>query len=232
MSDQTFAIPRMSASIEERSAFLRRASLWTLGGLLITTVFSIVSMAIIVPFVVRGGTLAMLAVVYGSFLLSQTLARRMVYGDSKVAGFLLGTAAQGIALGFLLLFTIVASGIGDGLRVIGYALGLTVSAVVGMFAYVSMAKREFSVLRAALSMLFIPMLLLMVLQLAFPIGGTLGIVLAAVFVAVSVGAMLWQVNQLVHVMPTTMAVEGGYEISLGIVVLFWNILSLLSRLRR
>lgn len=33
-------------------------------------------------------------------------------------------------------------------------------------------------------------------------------------------------------MPTSMAAEAGYELTLGIVVLFWNILSLLLRMRR
>jgi hypothetical protein len=44
--------------------------------------------------------------------------------------------------------------------------------------------------------------------------------------------MLWKLNHVLRVMPTTMAIEGGYEISLGIIVLFWNILSLLNRIRR
>jgi FtsH-binding integral membrane protein len=232
MSDNTFAVPTIEAPAVERSAFLRRVAAWTLGGLAITTVVSLVSMAVIVPFVARGGTIAILGVVYGSFLLSQTVARKMVYGESKVAGFVLGASAQGISLGFILLFTLVASGVGEGLTIISYALGLTLSAVVGMLAYVSMEKREFSMLRAGLSMLFIPMLLLMGLQLVFPIDGTLGLLFAGLFVAVSVGAMLWKLNEIVHVMPTSMGLEAGYETSLGIVVLFWNILSLLSRAKR
>lgn len=232
MPENTLVVPAITAAVEDRSAFLRRAALWTLAGLAIAAFVSVVSMAVVVPLVVRGGTLAIIVVIYGSFLLSQTVARRMVYGESKVLGFVLGSSAQGIALGFLLLFTLVASGVGDGLKVIGYALALTITATLGLLIYASFEKREFSMLRAGLSMLFIPMLLLMVLQLVFPIDGTLGIVISAVFVAVSVGAMLWKLNRLLYFMPTTMAIEGGYEISLGIIVLFWNVLSLLSRIRR
>jgi FtsH-binding integral membrane protein len=232
MSDSTLIAPAIAAPVEERSAFLRRAALWTLGGLFITAIVSVISMVVVVPLVVRGGTLAMLVVVYGSFLLSQTVARRMVYGDSKAMGFILGTSAQGVALSFLLLFTLVATGVADGLKVIAYALALTLSATIALLLYASIEKREFSLLRAGLSMVFIPMLLLMVLQLVFPIGGTLGIFVTAIFVAVSVGAMLWKINHVLYFMPTTMAIEGGYEISLGIVVLFWNILSLLNRVRR
>jgi FtsH-binding integral membrane protein len=69
-------------------------------------------------------------------------------------------------------------------------------------------------------------------QLVFPIDGTLGLLVAGLFVAVSVGAMLWKLNEIVHVMPTSMGLEEGYETSLAIVVLFWNILSLLSRAKR
>jgi len=232
MSDPVVVVPAIAASVEDRSAFLRRAAMWTLAGLVITAVSSVISMALVVPAVARGGSIAILVVIYGSFLLSQTVARRMVYGNAKVGGFVLGTAVQGVAVGFLLLFTLAASGVADGLKVIGYALALTLTASLAMVLYVSIDRRDFSVLRAGLSMLFIPMLLLMVLQLVFPIDGPLGIAITAIFVAVSVGSMLWKLNQLMHVMPTTMAIEGGYEISLGIIVLFWNILSLLSRLRR
>src|SRR5262249_10976738 len=156
-------------SVEDRSAFLRRAAMWTLAGLVITAVTSVISMALVVPAVARGGSIAILVVIYGSFLLSQTVARRIVSGNAKVGGLVLGTAVQGVALGFLLLFTLAASGVADGLKVIGYALALTLAASLAMVLYVSIDRRDFSVLRAGLSMLFIPMLLLMVLQLVFPI---------------------------------------------------------------
>jgi FtsH-binding integral membrane protein len=232
MTDHTVLVPAIAAPVEERTAFLRRAALWTMGGLAITSVAAIVSMALVVPVVARGGTWAIIGVVYGSFLLTQTVARRMVYGNAKVGGFVLGTAMQGVALSFLLVATLVIGGVAEGLKVIGYALALTLAASVAMLAYVSMAKREFSMLKAGLTMLFIPMLLLMVLQLVFPINGPLGIILSVIFVAVSVGAMLWKLNYLLYEMPASMPLEGGFEVSLGIVVLFWNILSLLNRVRR
>jgi FtsH-binding integral membrane protein len=87
-------------------------------------------------------------------------------------------------------------------------------------------------LRAGLGMLFVPMLILMGLQIVFPIGGAMGLVIAVVFLAVSVGAMLWKLNFVVHSMPVNMPTEGAYELTLGIVVMFWNLLSLLNRGRR
>ena len=217
---------------EDRSAFLRRVASWTLGGLLLSSLVAIASMLFVVPFVLRGGTWAILGVVYGSFILTQTVARGMVYGDAKVAGFVLGTSMQGIALGFLLAITLMMGRIEDGLGVIGYALTMTVLAVLAMMVYVSMEKREFSLIRAGLTMLFIPMLVLMGLQLVFPMDGTLGLVIGGVFLLVSVAGMLWKLNVVAYQMPDTMAIEGGFEIALGVIVLFWNLLSFMNRFRR
>ena len=232
MNEDVFHAPALEAPAEERSAFLRRVAAWTLGGLALTAFASVLSMLFVVPLVFKGGTWAILGVVYGSFILSQTVARKMVYGDNKVAGFVLGTSMQGLALGFLLVATLAMSGVRDGMGVIGYALTMTLLATMAMLAYVTIEKREFSLIRAGLSMMFIPMLALMGLQLVFPIGGVLGIVIAAVFLLVSVAGMLWKLNFVTHEMPTNMSVEGGYEITLGVIVLFWNLLSLMNRLRR
>jgi len=232
VNDGTVLAPSIMAPAEERSEFLRRAATWTVGGLLVTALASIASLLFVVPLVFRGGSWAVLAVVYGSFFATQILARRMVYGDAKVPGFLLGTALQGVALGFLLAITLAIGSVADGLKVIGYAMTMTLLASLAMLAYVSIEKRDFSLIRAGLSVLFIPMLLLMGLQLVLPMDGTIGIVIAAVFLVVSAAAMLWKLNFVLHEMPTTMPVEAGFEISIGIVILFWNLLSLLNRLRR
>jgi len=232
MSNDVVLHPVIEAGAEQRSEFLRAVALWTFGGLSITAVVSLLSAMFIAPAVLRNWV-ASLLVIYGSMILSQTLARRMVYGTSKVGGFVLGTAAQGVALGFLLFIAAFGAGdTGQGFQIIGYALAMTVLSTLAMLVYVTNEKHEFSMLRAGLSMVFLPMLLLMGLQLVFPIGGTLGVVIAVVFVAVSVGSMLYKLNFVVHSMSTNMAMEGGYELTLGIVVLFWNVLSLLLRLRR
>jgi len=233
MEEQFLAVPVAAAAAEDRSAFLRRVAALTFGGLLLTAIVSVLSTIFVVPFVFRGGTWAVLGVVYGSFLLAQTVARNMVYGNAKVAGFLLGAMMQGIALGFLLLITIASSNqIQQGLQIILYCLAMVILSVAAMLMYVTIERHEFSLLRAGLSMAFLPMLGLMALQLVFPIGGTFGIVIAAVFLLVSVGAMLYRLNFVVHEMGTNMVMEGAYELTLGIVVFFWNLLSFVNRLRR
>ena len=54
--------------------------------------------------------------------------------------------------------------------------------------------------------------------------------LSAVFVVVSAAGLLYQVNQVIHRLRTDMHIEGAYLITMGVLVLFWNLLSLLMRL--
>ena len=53
-----------------------------------------------------------------------------------------------------------------------------------------------------------------------------------VFVVVSAGGLLYNLNHVIHHMSTEMHVPAAYHITLGILVLFWNILVLLMRLQR
>ena len=78
------------------------------------------------------------------------------------------------------------------------------------------------------------MLGLMALSFGFPglLGGTGGIVVSSIFVLVSAAGLLYQINRVLHHYTTDMHMEGAYTITIGVVVLFWNILSLLMRLRR
>jgi uncharacterized YccA/Bax inhibitor family protein len=76
------------------------------------------------------------------------------------------------------------------------------------------------------------MLALMVISFVFPIGGPFGILLSVVFVGLSAGGLLFNLNQVMHRMSTDMVVPAAYHVTLGMLVLFWNVLSLLMRLQR
>lgn len=230
---ESYVTPAIAAPLEERSGFLRRVAGWTFAGLTLTAIVSIFSALFIAPLVLRVHWLVSLGVIYGSFILAQTVARGMVYGKAKGAGFALGTSAIGIALGFLLFIVVATTGTAqEGFSIIGTALLLVVLSSLAMLMYVTIEKREFSMLRAGLAMLTLPMLGLMALQLIFPMHGTLGLVISGIFVLVSVGSLAYTLNVVVHSMSTEMAMQGGYELTLGIVVLFWNILTFLMRMRR
>ena len=221
-----------NASEADRSDYLRQVSLWTLGGLTLTALVSLLSALWIVPAVYHGGKWAVIAVVYGSFLLSQTVVRKMVYGDNKILGFVLGTALQGIALGFLLMITLSFGDVGNGLALIGNCLVIVLLTGAAMTMYVTLSKHSFSLIGAGISMVTLPLLGLMALQLIFPIGGTLGIVIASVFTIISAATLLYQLNAVINKMHPSMAVQGAYELTLSLVVFFWNLLSLFNRLRR
>lgn len=230
------SVPVAHASEADRITFLRRTLAWTAGGVGIAS-FTGVLTALALAFMpgLVSGYMPMILIL-GMWGITNFVARPMVFGGAKVAGFLLGTAAQGVAMGFLLLVAAIvsASALGNPLALIGLAMGMTFFTGVGMTAYVYTIKRDFSLIGAGLSALFIPMLILMAVSFAFPawFGGTLGIVLAGVFVVISAAGLLYQLNQVIHDYRTDMHVEGAYTIAIGILVLFWNILSLLMRLTR
>ncbi|MSP54316.1 MAG: hypothetical protein EXR69_01715 [Myxococcales bacterium] len=233
MRSSAFHSTAIDAPPELRAEFLTRTGAWTLGGLVVTAIVSVVSLVFVVPAVLQFGTFAILGVVYGSMFVSQSVARNMVYGENKLAGFLLGTGAQGVSFGFILFATLFGFGaVSDGLLLIGQCMLMVVLTGAAMFIYVTMARRDFSLLGAGLSMLFIPMLALMAIQLVWPIGGLAGILLSGLFVAISAGSLLYKLNFVVHKMDTSQSMEGGYDLSLSIIVLLWNLLALFNRLRR
>lgn len=221
---------------DARRAYLRTVLGISCLGLFIAGAVGIVSMVTIAlnPVVLRGW--GPMLIILGCWAVTNFVAQPMVFGGRKWLGFVLGTATQGVALGFLLLVAVAISrqDFGNPLVLIGMAIVLTVVAGIGITSYALVERREFTMLRAALGAVFLPMLVLMGVTFAFPnaIGGTAGIVLAAIFVVVSAAALLYRVNAVVHNFTTEMTVEGGYLIAIGVIVLFWNILSLLLRLRR
>lgn len=232
--------PLEHADAADRVTYLKRVLLLTAGGLGISGATGIMTAA----FIYIAGSIApqivfnqfvQLAVILGSFGIAQYLAPRLVFSgtNSKWAGFGLATVFQGIAMGYLLLTAILMT-LGDVPWLIGAAIGLTAATGVGMAAYVWTGPKEFSFIGAMLSAVSIPMLILMGVSFAFPsfFGGTLGLVLSAAFVFISAAGLLYQVNKVMHQLRTDMHVEGAYLITMGVLVLFWNILVLLMRLTR
>lgn len=230
--------PLEQATAADRVTYLQRVLLWTAGGLTISGAVGLMTAAAIyvglaVAPQVFGNQIVMLVGILGSFAIAQYVAPRFVFGQQKVLGFALGVVFQGIAMGYLLLTAIIMT-LGDVPWLIGAAVALTASTGIGMTAYVWTKPREFSFLKAGLAAAFLPMMILMGVSFVFPsmFGGPLGILLSAVFVLVSAAGLLYQVNQVIHRLRTDMHIEGAYLITMGILVLFWNILTLLMRLTR
>jgi FtsH-binding integral membrane protein len=236
MESNVRAVPIALATPEVRSAYLRRVFGTTVFGLALASVVGVASAMFIAtqPGLFSGW--APMAIILGCWAVTNFVARPMVFGTAKWPGFLLGTVAQGAAMGFILLIGIIVSNqvYANPFRLIGTALGITVAAAVGLGIYASDGRREFSMLRAGLAAVSIPMLILMAATFAFPnlIGGTAGIVVAGIFVLVSAAGLLYQLNIVMHEFSSDMPIEGAYILTIGVLVLFWNVLAFLSRLTR
>ncbi len=232
-----WATPAANAPLSERSAFLRKVGGLTLAGLSTSAVAAIVSSFAIAMTPVLMTRPASLAIILGSWGLTNFVFGGMVNGDgsrgTKLAGFFGGSVSQGIALGYMLLVaaSVAAQDGMNPLTIIFQAMALTGLTALGMFGWLMSGPKDLSMVRGAIMMAGLPMLGVMLLTIVWPVGGILGIVISAAFVVISTAGLLYQLNLVMHEMPTTAWVEGSYKITLGLLVLFWNLLSLLSRRR-
>lgn len=232
----SYDVPVAHAPEAVRSTYLRRVAGLTALGLGIAAFTSFLSMGLIVAVPALMSGWAPMILILGTWALINFVAQPMVFGTARWPGFILGMGLQGFAMGFLLLAAAVvsASVIGNPLALAGLAAGLTFFTGLGLGAYVWVRPGTYSMLGGFLSAITIPMLLVMAIGIAFPgfIGGTIGIVISAGFVLVAAAGLLYQLNSVIHRFSPDMYIEGGYTVAMGILVLFWNILSLLMRLTR
>jgi FtsH-binding integral membrane protein len=234
MSVHSAYAPAVSGPSEARLAFLRKVGLWTFGGLSVAAIVAVISMFTIAPIIMALPFGAFIGIL-GTFFFAHYFCRNLVYGESKVLGFAMAVVAEGISFGFLLLATIFYAGpegIGEGVGIVVKGMGLTAASAFGMLVYVWFNKSDLSMVKAGLSVIGIPMLILMVLQFVWPIGGVFGLVLCGVFVVVSGASLLYALNTVVHEMDDDMHIEAAYEVTMKLLVLLWNIIQLLNRLRR
>lgn len=232
MAVHTSAHPAISGPADERHAFLKKTAVWTFIGLIAAGAIGGVSTFAIAPTILQSGRWSGTIVILITFALAHFVARKMVYSGAKIPGFILAVVSEGIALGILLLTALWSLGMQQGTELVVQALGLTAATAGGMLVYVWFSKGEMKIIGAFLAMAFFPMLILMALGIFFPIGGTFGLIISAVFVLVSAAGLLYRLNFVVHNLDTEQHVEGAYEITMGVLVLLWNIITLLMRLRR
>jgi FtsH-binding integral membrane protein len=232
--------PAVSGPSEARLSFLRKVGGYTFVGLTVAAIIAVASTFTVAPAVFAMGRWGAMIAILGSFAISHYVARRMVYGGAKIPGFILALVGEGVSFGFLLLSTVSYVPVGStpeqaalaGIGIIAKAMAITAASGLGMLIYVWFNKSELSMVKAGLSVLGLPMLVLMVLQFVFPIGGVLGLIICGVFVVASGAALLYRLNSVVHEFDEDQHIEAAYEISMALLVLLWNVISLLNRLRR
>lgn len=229
-------MPVSRVSATARVDYLKKVLAITAFGLILSGMTGIFTAAALtlVPGLLSGFMPMLL--ILGCWAVTNFVARPMVFGAAKWPGFLLGTMTQGVAMGFLLLVAWVAAQVqfGNPFVFIGVAMAMTGFTGIGMAAYVWTGPKNFSMIGAGLSALSIPMLILMAVSFAFPsvLGGGIGIALSFLFVGISAAGLLYQVNEVLHNFDTDQHMEAAYTVTIGVLVLFWNLLSLLMRLRR
>jgi len=239
MAFANVAQPLTHVQPSERVNYLKRVLLWTTGGLMIAGGVGIATAVALYVAAGMGMTFLLSPVVsgvaiLGSFAVAHWVAPKIVFGGNRVFGFGLGTVFEGISLGYILLAAVMmGAATGNPLGLIISALTLTGLTGACLTAYVWSSPKEFKMLGAGLSAVTIPMLVLMAASFVVPslFGGTMGILLTGLFVVISAAGLLYQINAVLHRLNTDQHIEGAYLITMGILVLFWNILSLLMRLR-
>ena len=232
--------PLAQSTASARVDYLQKVLLWTTGGLVLSGITGMLSASVLYLSMAAGSGFLMnrwvsLAVIFGSYGVAQYVAPKLVFGESKLLGFALGAGFQGIAMGYLLLAAVmIGMQSGSPFGLVGTAMGLTGLTGVGLTAYVWSKPREFKMLGALLSAMFLPMLVIMGVSFVFPslFGGPMGIAISGLFVLISAAGLLYQVNAVLHRLRTDQHIEGAYMITMGLLILFWNILSLLTRLNR
>ena len=106
-----------------------------------------------------------------------------------------------------------------------------ITAVVfgGLTLFVLYTGKDFSFLRGALWVGFVAILVAAVAGFLF--GFTLGLWLSVAIVALTAGYILYYTSEILHRLPTTMAMTGAILLFTEVVLLFKNILVLLLRTR-
>jgi hypothetical protein len=232
------AVPVRHATEVARAAYLRQVAATTGVGLLVAAMFGLISAATIAMVPMLMGRWVSMFVILGAWGIANYLVRPMVFSESTATrwvGFLVGSAAEGVAMGYLLLAAaLVGARNGNPFLLFFEAGGLTGLACLGTLAYLSTGPKQLSYVGGILSALSLPMLVLMAVMFVFPsiLGGPIGILLSLVFVGISAVGLLYQANEVIHKLRTDMVIPGAYSITLGLLALFWNILVLLMRLQR
>jgi len=216
---------------------LREVGLLTGGGLVVSGLTAALSAATLLAVPVLMGRWVSLAVMLGGVFGSRAIGGSLIRSPARstqLLGYLAGTGLQGVAMGYLLLTAVLLSSqlYSNPLVFLGQAFALVGLTVLGMVAYLLTGPKNLSMVGSVLATLSLPMLALMVFSFLFPVGGVFGVVISIGFVAISAGGLLYNLNSVMHSMRTTETIPAAYHVTMGILVLFWNVLVLLMRLQR
>ncbi len=238
-ADNPYAVPAFEADVADRVSFLRRVAGLTFLGLTISGATSIASAMMVFLFPFLGSGYMPMIMMLGALIAARGVGSAFVYNENTgvaMAGFLGGTALQGVAMGYIILAAVFVSAqaFGNPFFIIFEAMGLVALTMMGMAAYLLTGPKNLSMVGGFLSAVSLPMMVLMVVSFLMPglFGGPMGLLFNLIFIVTSAAGLLYSLNNVMHKMSTDQAIPGAYFITMGILTLFWNILTLLMRLQR
>ena len=171
-----------------------------------------------------------LIVILGAMFAAQALGPKLAMGNTPEIGLVVGSTLMGVVLGpllYLAYFYGAADG-GNGMTLIGEALGLTTLTAVGMTGYV-WTNHATSPLGSGNSRFGLASLCVDV-AVVHPHGKHLQPHSVSGFVLISAGTLLFELNSIIT-MDTDRKVLAAVMLTLSIAVLFYNLLMLLIQLQ-
>ena len=171
----------------------------------------------------RFGWLLYMGIFIGGSMAVHAVAEQKVLGPIAFGAwaFLLALLISPIVL--------MINGMADGATIISQASGLTALVFGGLTVYVLYTGSDFSWMRGALMVLFVA--LMGAALLGWLMGFSLGLWYSVGVVVLFAGYILYDTSQILHRLPTTMAMSGAILLFTDVVLLFKHILILLASSR-
>ena len=166
----------------------------------------------------------------GGFMLATSYAERMAHRNHNINQQYLGLLLYVVAEAFIFIPLIgIAIMLTDngGTDILNQAAILTLALFTGLSAIVLVTKKDFSFLRSALTIGFFIALGLIIAGLVF--GFNLGLWFSAGMVVLASGSILYQTSNMVHKYSEDQYVGASLGLFASLMLLFWYILSILSR---
>lgn len=166
----------------------------------------------------------------GGFMLATNYAEKMAFKNHNINQQYLGLLIYVIAEAFIFIpligmaMMIAESG---GVNILNQAAILTLSLFTGLSAVVLVTKKDFSFLKSMLAIGFFIALGLIIAGMIF--GFDMGLWFSAGMVVLASGSILYQTSNMVHKYSEDQYVGASLGLFASLMLLFWYILSILSR---
>ena len=196
---------------------VRATAGWATAGLAIAAPAAVVSAVALAPRVFGVQWCLAFAAWAACHLVEAKLARPLVNGPVRIAGFALGMAALGIGLGFpLMILHALTGSYSTSFEILAIAAALVWIAPLALLAVAGSAGSGTRFRAATLGAFAFPLAVLPALRPLFRVSGVPGMVIVAVLDVLALGPMAWRFAALVRELDGHPAAVTGYELAAAI----------------